>query len=195
MRGDDLLCPIDMNDPMNPKTDVCADGTQFVFLPEGKPLHHGGCPPRMRWMIESIDRIEEHVLDKSKLTIILTPGAHYSALNPVFYYNRLVDLRLRLYEFKIKNPAANIIFRTPNYYPGNFEGQKAVISAFNAKRMDKIGRRVFNDSRLVRLVPTYKMSEVVFDSFGKDGRALHPGEGDGAQQWVLHGISQYTLGL
>ena len=59
--------------------------------------------------------------------------------------------------------------------------------------MDEIGRRVFNDSRFVGVAPIYKMSEVVFDSFGEDGRALHPGEGNGAQQWVLHGISQFTL--
>ena len=39
-------------------------------------------------------------------------------LNPVFYYNRLLDLRLGLYKFKLENPDSVIIFRTPNYYSG-----------------------------------------------------------------------------
>ena len=80
------------------------------------------------------------------------------------------------------------------YFPGNFRGQLAVISSYNARRMDRIGKYIFNDTRFVKTAKIYDMTEAVFDSFGAEHNALHPGDG-GGQFWVKQGTITYVLRL
>ena len=114
------------------KNEIIDTFTKFVFLPHGKPIHHGGCSrDRMPWMIDSVARIEKHADLNDRTVIILGPGAHFSAANPVYLFHRLLELKPVLIQFKKAHPEVKIIFKTPNYFPGDFYEQKAVISAFN----------------------------------------------------------------
>jgi hypothetical protein len=63
-----------------------------------------------------------------RTVIVLDPAAHFGIANPAFLFNRLLELKLVLIAFKNRNPQVKIIFRTPNYWPGDFNEQIAVIS-------------------------------------------------------------------
>ena len=159
--------------------------TKFAFIPHGKPLHHGGCM-QMPWMVETIDRLKTHV-DLNKTVILLTPGAHFSVFNPAVYLNRLIELRVKLYRLKLDFPGVKILFRTTNFFPNDFSDNSAVLSGYNAKRLDKIAQKVFNDKRFVTMVPVYDMSEVVFDAFGDSELSFHP------NTWLQTGIVFHIL--
>ena len=165
-------------------------------VPHGKPLQHGGCShQRMPWMIDTFKRIDEFAdLKNLSTTIILTPGAHFSAANPAFYYNRLLELKEGVYKFKQKHPNVNIIFKTTNYFPGDYSQQKGTISGYNSKRLDKIARTVFNDDSKVKVLDLYDKTEFIYDQFGRSTRGIHPGSDNGAP-WVLNGILQMIFDM
>lgn len=184
----------DISDGFNPKIALCTDlentsKTQFVFIPHGKPLQHGGCSPqRMPWMTDTFKRIDEFADLKSlPTTIILTPGAHFSAANPSYFYNRLLELKEDVYKFKQKYPNVNIIFKTTNYFPGDYSQQIGTISAYNSKRMDRISRAVFNDHTKVKMLDLYDRTELIYEMFAKTTHGIHPGSAGGAP-WVLNEI-------
>ena len=165
--------------------------TKFVFIPHGKPIHHGGCIEKMPWMVNTIDKLEKYE-NPNNVILLLTPAAHFSIFNPAVYMSRLIELRLKLYELKLKYSGVKIVFKTLNYVPNNFENQGALVSAYNAKRMDRIAQSVFNDSRFVEIVPLYDMSEVIFEAFGHQEMGFHPGQ-RGSAYWIQHGIMKHVL--
>ena len=176
------------------KNEILDTFTKFVFLPHGKPIHHGGCSrERMPWMIDSVARIEKHADLNDRTVIILGPGAHFSAANPVYLFNRLLELKPVLIQFKKAHPEVKIIFKTPNYFPGDFYEQKAVISAFNAKRIEDIILKVFSDdSGLFEIVSLYDKTEVIFDQFERSAKGIHTGS-DGGAKWVLNEIVDWLI--
>ena len=60
-------------------------------------------------------------------SIFLEKGVLSERVNPAVYMNRLIELRLKLYELKVKYPKVQIIFKTTNYFPNDFGNQEAVI--------------------------------------------------------------------
>jgi len=88
-------------------------------------LHHGGCnQEKMHSMTSTFDRIEKYgELEKygEKVSVILTPGAHFSFANPIYYYYRLLELREKIREFKRKHPKVQVLFkgRRSNIVPKN----------------------------------------------------------------------------
>lgn len=144
-------------------------------------------------MIDSVARIEKHADLNDRTVIILGPGAHFSAANPVYLFNRLLELKPVLIQFKKAHPEVKIIFKTPNYFPGDFYEQKAVISAFNAKRIEDIILKVFSDdSGLFEIVSLYDKTEVIFDQFERSAKGIHTGS-DGGAQWVLNEIVDWLV--
>ena len=71
--------------PFNPRMTKCGNATELVFIPHGKPIHHGGCAFRMPWMVDTLDRISKYSRKDSSTVVIFTPGAHFAAMNPVYY--------------------------------------------------------------------------------------------------------------
>ena len=146
-------------------------------------------------MVDSFKNIDEYAdLENLTTTIILTPGAHFSAANPIYYYNRLLELKTVVYEFKEKYPNVQIIFKTTNYFPGDFSEQFATISGYNSKRLEKIAKTVFDDSSKVEIIDLYDRTEILFDEFARTARGIHPGL-DGGSQWVLNGIVESVFEL
>ena len=156
-------------------------------------VHHGGCShERMPWMIDSIARIEKYADLKDRTVIVLGPGAHFSAANPAYFFNRLLELKTVLEGFKKRHPDVKIIFKTPNYFPGDFYEQKATISAYNARRLEVIIDRIFGGSELFDVVKLYKKTEVIFHAFQRSNKGIHPGS-DGGSKWVLNEIVRWIL--
>ena len=105
------------------------------------------------------------------------------------YLNRLTELKTKISNFKTKHKAVKIIFKTPNYFPGDFTENRNCISAWNAKRMDRIGQVLFENDENVDLVSLFDRTEVIYDMFGRTAAAIHPGMG-GGQNWVLNDIER-----
>ena len=167
--------------------------TKFAFFPHGKPIHHGGCSKqRMPWMVDTIARIEKHADLNDRTVIILDPAAHFGIANPAFLLNRLLELKPVLVAFKTRNPQVKIIFRTPNYWPGDFYEQVAVISALNSKRYEIIIDELFGNSPLFEVVKVYEKTEVIFDQFTRSAPGIHPGS-VGSAKWVLNEIVSWIL--
>ena len=61
----------------------------------------------------------------------------------------------------MRQPKVKIIFRTPNYWPGNFFEQDAVISAWNGKRHEIIINELFGNSDLFEIVNVYENTEYI----------------------------------
>ena len=101
----------------------------------------------------------------------------------------MLELKTTIYEFKKKHPQVTIIFKTTNYFPGDFTQQKATVSAYNAKRLDKIASTVFDDDEKVRMVNLYDRTELIYDQFARSMKGIHPGS-DGSTKWVLNEVLQ-----
>ena len=96
-----------------------------------------------------------------------------------------------IYGFKDKFPDIKIVFKTSNYFPGDYFMQKAVQSAWNGYRLGEIAKYVFDNEDYVKIVDVYPMSEPVFDGF-KTVKGIHPGSG-GGWKFILNEICQKTI--
>ena len=144
-------------------------------------------------MIDTIARIEKYAKLNDRTHLIFGPGAHFADANPVYFLNRLLELKPVLEGFKKRNPEVNILWKTPNYFPGDFGEQLATISGYNAKRLERIIEEVYGgEAHLWKVLKLYEMTEVVFDSFAKSSRGIHPGS-DGSAKWVLNEIVRLIL--
>ena len=102
---------------------------------------------------------------------------------------------LHPYGFKTRNPQVRIVFRTPNYWPGDFYEQISSTSAMNAMWIETITDRLFGNNELFEVVKVYEKTDFIFDQFGRGSHGgLHPGVDHGAK-WMLNEIVRWTLGL
>ena len=122
------------------------------------------------------------------------PWAHFAIANPAYLFNRLLELKTVLVAFKARNPEVRIVFRTPNYWPGNFYEQISSTSAMNARWIEKIYDELFGNSELFEVVKVYERTDYIFDQFGGARGGLHPGVAGGAK-WIENEIVRWTLGL
>ena len=172
--------------------------TDFYFIPHGKPLHHGGCEKRMPWMVDSIESLSDDFLKRNKtgsdIKLLIGTGPHFSAVNPIYFYRRLVELRPVLYKFKQQFPLSKIIYKTPSYYRGNFFNQNAMISDFVAGNQVKIIKYVFSDERIVKVVDVHKSTSLLWDFMTDppDSGSIHPGTGK-SPVWMLEMVGKQVL--
>ena len=169
-----ILC----EDPDNIRQD-----SQIIMIPHGKPLHHGGCnQEKMHSMTSTFDRIEKYgELEKygEKVSVILTPGAHFSFANPIYYYYRLLELREKIREFKRKHPKVQVLFKGISWFPGNFVDANAVISSWNSLVLERVQEVIFGDEEVAMFLPLFDKTSFIFDSFGNNHAGIHPGQGGG----------------
>ena len=139
-------------------------------------------------MIHTFDRLEKQGIHGENVNIILTPGAHFSFANPVYYYYRLLELRERVRKFKKKFPDTKILFKGLNWLPGDFVSANAVISSWNGMVLEKAAFEIFGDEKVVSFLPLYNKTKFIWDQFSNTRVGIHPGKGKGGNRAVLQQI-------
>ena len=170
----------------------CQNGTNFTniyLFPHGLPLHHRGCSQRMTWMIDTLERIYNNHDPKVPITILLTPGAHFSIVNKGLFYRRLVEVREKISKLVPKMPNAKFIIKTPNYFRGDYNNLNNVFSGYNAYVMQQVILNVFNKT-VVKVIDVYDMTKVSFDHIAASVPGIHLGTAGGSP-WLLTGMLQF----
>ena len=139
-------------------------------------------------MFDTLTKLRENEDLSKNITLILGPGPHFALSNPVYYYNRLAEIKPEIYRIKRDFPGTNIIFKTPNYFRGNLVMQHAVLSAYSGWRIREIILSLFPDREVVKLADTWGQTESAWNYMGScdvnvDGKghcntgSIHPGTG------------------
>lgn len=134
-------------------------------------------------MFDTLKKLRENEDLSNNVTLILGPGPHFALSNPVYYYNRLAEIKPEIYKIKQNYPGTNIIFKTPNYLRGNLVMQHAVLSAYNAYRIREIILHLFPDREIVRLADVWPQTESAWNFMGScdvegcNTGSIHPGTG------------------
>ena len=102
----------------------------------------------------------------------LTAAAHFSIANPIIIYRRLLELKAVIYNFLDRHPKTLIIYRLSNYWYGDFRILQGVTNAYNGRRINQIIKHVFEKDGRVKLIDTWKMTEIVFEQITN----IHPGD-------------------
>merc|ERR1712004_5734 len=117
------------------------------------------------------------------ITILLSPGAHFSIVNKGIFYRRLVEVRNKITEIAPKMPNAKFIIKTPSYFRGDYKALENTFSGYNGYVMQQIILNVFKESA-VKIVDVYDMTRMVFDHIGPSGKGIHLGT-NGGSKWLL----------
>ena len=113
--------------------------------------------------------------------VLMTHGAHLATLHPAIFYNRLLEIRDAVIEYKKKSPETLFVFKTLNYARGNFKRMFAVTSFFQAHRQREIAFRVFgnpytedirSDEFPVKVLDIYPLTLTAFDYLTEGN--IHP---------------------
>jgi len=183
------LC-FDHDNAFNQKYSKCSSKNSSAYLiPHGVPIHHGGCAKqRMPSMIETFERLEKYGVYGENVYIILTPGAHFSFANPIFYHNRLLELKNVIKNFKQKFPATNILFKGLNWLPGDYVAANAVISSWNGMVLERVAEKLFGNEDFIEFLPLFNRTRFAWDQFSNTRVGIHPGKGTNANKAILKEI-------
>ena len=143
----------------------------------------------MPWVIDSLERIYQNHDSKVPITILLTPGAHFSIVNKGIFYRRLVEIRNKIAELAPKMPKAKFIIKTPNYFRGDYKALPNVFSGYNGYVMQQIILNVFSKT-IVKIIDVYDMTRVYFDNIAPNTVGIHLGMGGGSR-WLLDAMLHY----
>jgi hypothetical protein len=188
---------------LQPRLTTCVNTinnkiTKFYFFPHGRPLFHGGCSQRSPWMFDTLKKLRENEDLSKNITLILGPGPHFTLSNPMYFYNRLAELKPEIYKLKRDFPGTNIIFKTPNYLRGNLVLQTAVLSAYSGFRLREIILNLFPDREVVRLADVWEQTESAWnfmascDVAGCNTGSIHPGTGT-SSKFLFNEVTKATV--
>lgn len=149
-------------------------------------------------MFDTLKKLRENEDLSRNITLILGPGPHFALANPVYYYNRLAEIKPVIYKLKHDFPGTNIIFKTPNYFRGNLVLQHAVLSAYSGYRVREIILSLFPDREIVRLADVWAQTESAWnfmascDVAGCNTGSIHPGTGL-SSKFLFTGVVKTTV--
>ena len=174
----------------NPQIMECADklatgmpNTVMARFNHGRMMHYGGCFARLQYTIDNLDHLETRgvFLKNPESILFFSFGAHFSFVNHIVLYDRLVELRDKLKLVHEKHPKLQIIFKKVNFWKGKFSIQQGVVSSFNSKRINGIFDEIFSGVDFVKMMGgTFEMTEVIHDMLTHGHEGIHPGQYNGA---------------
>ena len=144
----------------------------------GQPVCKNFCSAKTIYSSDVIDRMVEHEwfskrtrgvpayeADQEQYIVLFDHGAHFALFNPIVFYNRLLEIKNSIIEYKKHSPKTLFIYKTLNYCRGNFTALWSVQSSFQALRMREIAFKVFGNPHNEDILDDERYPVKVLDVF------------------------------